>query len=204
MRHSTWVLGLSAAAALAVGASVFVATGASALEEGKDEKQQLEACERTLCSILVKKEVTGKDLQCALQKTWFGSKIKQGVESKKLTWKFGDVRCTVEVVAKRQDLLDALTKSQFELKLAKHAIRCDVEREKEVVPLTLSMAPKFQFKDGKAVKAWLGIGEIEAPAALKSAIWTAAQLEDTFGIVHADLIKEINQFVHERCPKRAG
>jgi hypothetical protein len=204
MRHSTWVLGLSAAAALAVGASVFVATGASALEEGKDEKQQLEACERTLCSILVKKEVTGKDLQCALQKTWFGSKIKQGVESKKLTWKFGDVRCTVEVVAKRQDLLDALTKPQFELKLAKHAIRCDVEREKEVVPLTLSMAPKFQFKDGKAVKAWLGIGEIEAPAALKSAIWTAAQLEDTFGIVHADLIKEINQFVHERCPKRAG
>jgi hypothetical protein len=198
-------MGLSAAVALAVGASVFVATGASALEEGKDEKQQLETCERDLCSILVKREATGKDLQCALQKTWFGSKIKEGAEAtKRLTWKFGDVRCTVEVQARRQELLDALVKPAFELKLAKHAVRCEVEREKEVVPISLSMAPRFQFKDGKAVKAWLGIGEINAPSALKSAIWTAAQLEDTFGIVHADLIKEINRFVHERCPKKSS
>ena len=34
------------------------------------------------------------------------------------------------------------------------------------------------------------------------AIWTAAKLEDTFGIVHNDLIREINEFVHKRCPKR--
>jgi hypothetical protein len=204
MRHSTWMMGLSAAVALAIGGSVFVAKGAFALDEGKDEKQQLEACERDLCSIIVKREATGKDLQCALQKTWNGTKIKQGVEQKKLTWKFGDVRCTIELQAKRQELVDALAKPEFELKLAKHAIRCDVEREKEVVPISLSMAPRFQFKDGKAVKAWLGIGEIEAPPALKSALWTAAQLEDTFGIVHADLIREINQFVHERCPKRSS
>ncbi len=195
---------LSAAAALAIGGSVLVATGASALEEGKGEKEQLEACERSLCSILVKREVTGADLQCTLQKTWAGTKIREGVAAKKLTWKFGDVRCTVDLQAKRQELLDALGKPQFELTLAKHAIRCDVEREKEVVPITMSMAPRFQFKDGKAVKAWLGIGEINAPSVLKSAIWTVAQLEDTFGIVHSDLIKEINRFVHERCPKRTN
>ena len=29
---------------------------------------------------------------------------------------------------------------------------------------------------------------------VKGAIWTAAQLEDTFGIVHSDLVKEINTF----------
>ena len=53
-----------------------------------------------------------------------------------------------------------------------------------------------------ALKAWLGIGTIEAPAVVKGAIWTAAQLEDTFGIVHSDLLREINKFVHNRCPKR--
>jgi hypothetical protein len=37
---------------------------------------------------------------------------------------------------------------------------------------------------------------------VKGVIWSAAQLEDTFGIVHADLIREINTFVYERCPKR--
>ena len=61
---------------------------------------------------------------------------------------------------------------------------------------------EFQFKAGKATKAWLGIGTIEAPTVVKGAIWTAAQLEDTFGIVHGDLLREINKFVYERCPKR--
>jgi hypothetical protein len=186
---------------VALALSVGMAAGARALEEAKDEKAQLEACERDLCTILVKREA-GSDLQCSMQKTWAGSKIKQGVEEKKLTWSLGDVRCGVKLEVKRQDMLDALTKPQFELKVASHAIRCDVEREKEVVPITVTMTPRIQFKDGKAAKVWLGIGEIQAPAVVKGAIWTAAQLEDTFGVVHSDLVKEINRFVNERCPKR--
>jgi hypothetical protein len=77
-----------------------------------------------------------------------------------------------------------------------------VEREKEVMKVSVALSPKFQFKAGKATKAWLGIGTIEAPTVVKGAIWTAAQLEDTFGIVHGDLLREINKFVYERCPKR--
>ncbi|MBX9588700.1 MAG: hypothetical protein K2X43_05305 [Hyphomonadaceae bacterium] len=178
-----------------------LSASALALEEGKDEKSQLEACERDLCTILVKREA-GSDLQCSLQKTWAGSKIKQGVEEKKLTWSLGDVRCSIKLQVRRQDMLDALGKPQFELKLATHKVQCDVEREKEVVPISVALTPRVQFKDGKAAKVWLGIGEIQAPAVVKGAIWTAAQLEDTFGVVHSDLIKEINRFVYERCPKR--
>ena len=66
----------------------------------------------------------------------------------------------------------------------------------------MSVAPKLQMKDGKVVKAWIGVGAIEAPAAVKGAIWTVAQMEDTFGIFHSDLVKDINKFVHEKCPKR--
>lgn len=186
---------------VALALSIGMAAGAGALDEAKDEKAQLEACERDLCAILVTREAGG-DLQCSMQKTWAGSKIKQGVEEKKLTWSLGDVRCGVKLEVKRQDMLDALAKPQFELKVAPHAIRCDVEREKEVVPISVTMTPRIQFKDGKAAKVWLGIGEVQAPAVVKGAIWTAAQLEDTFGVVHSDLVKEINRFVYERCPKR--
>lgn len=175
---------------------------ASALEEDKTEKDKLQACEKDLCGILVKREAAGSDFTCALQKTWAGSKIKEGVEHKKLKWGFGDVRCSLDLTAKRQEMVDALTKSEYEFKLGSHTVRCDVEREKEVMKISVALAPKFQFKDGKATKAWLGIGTIEAPTVLKGAIWTAAQLEDTFGIVHSDLIREINEFVHQRCPKR--
>lgn len=194
---------LRAALALAVAVSGSMAAGALAFEESKEEKERLEACERELCGILVKKEAAGSDLTCALQKTWAGRAIKEGVEQKKLTWGFGDVRCNVGLQAKRQELVDALTKPQFELKLSLHAIRCEVERDKEVMPISVAMSPRFQFKDGKAVKAWLGLGEVQAPAVVKGVIWTAAQLEDTFGIVHSDLLREINRFV-ERCPKRLG
>ena len=130
------------------------------------------------------------------------NELRVRVEGKKLTWSMGDARCSVSLAAKRQTIVDALTKPDFELKLDPHKVKCEIEREKEVTVINISLAPKLQMKDGKAVKAWLGVGEIEAPAAIKGAIWTVAQMEDTFGIFHADLIKEVNKFVGEKCPKR--
>jgi hypothetical protein len=174
--------------------------GASALDEPKEEKAQLEACEKDICTLLVKKDASGSNLQCSLQKTWSGKKIKQGVEEKKMTWSLGDLRCGVQLDASRKDMVDALTKPEYELKLAPHAVKCEVEREKEVLTINVNLSPRIQFKDGKAVKAWIGLGEIQAPTVVKGAIWSAAQLEDTFGVVHGDLIKEINRFVYERCP----
>jgi hypothetical protein len=202
MRASTCAAWLAAALALGWSLSGLMAGGAAALEEDKGEKEKLEACAKDLCTILVKREASGADLKCALQKTWAGAKIKEGVEQKKLKWGFGDVRCAIDLVAKRQEMIDALTKPEYEYKLPIHTVRCDIEREKEVMKVSVSMAPKFQFKDGKATKAWLGIGTIEAPSVVKGAIWTAAQLEDTFGIVHSDLLREVNKFVYERCPKQ--
>jgi hypothetical protein len=177
------------------------ASGVSALEEGKDEKEKLEACEREICGILVKREA-GSDLQCSMQKTWAGSKIKEGVEERKMKWSLGDVRCSVKLEAKRQEILDALSKPAFEWKLPAHKVQCEVEREKEVIPVSVALSPKIQFKDGKAARVWLGVGDIEGPAVVKGAIWTAAQLEDYFGVVHSELVKEINRFVYERCPRK--
>jgi hypothetical protein len=194
MRSTFGAAWLVAALALGCGSAL-------AFEEDKGEKDRLAACERDLCGILVKKQA-GDDLKCALQKTWAGKTIKEGVEQKKLSWGFGDVRCNLDLVAKRQEMIDALSKPEYEYKLGTNTVRCEVEREKEVMKISVSLAPKFQFKEGKAVKAWLGIGTIEAPTVLKGAIWTAAQLEDTFGIVHSDLLREINEFVYQRCPKR--
>jgi hypothetical protein len=200
MHASTCTIRFAAMAAIALALSNGMAAAVLALEPAADEKDKLETCERDLCTILVKRD-TGADLQCAMQKTWAGNKIKQGVEEKKLSWSLGDLRCSVRLEARRQDMLDALTKPQFEWKLAPHSVRCEVERQKEIVPISVSLAPKIQFKDGKAAKVWLGIGEIQAPSVVKGAIWTAAQLEDTFGVVHGDLVKEINKFVYERCPR---
>src|SRR5262245_42642415 len=86
MRLFTYAVRLPAVWGLALALSGAMVAGAQAFDEDKGEKDRLEACERSLCEILVKREAGGGDLQCALQKTWSGSKIKEGVEQKKLTW----------------------------------------------------------------------------------------------------------------------
>jgi hypothetical protein len=174
----------------------------AALEEGAKEKDTLEACEKSICELLVKREAAGDDLKCELSKTWGKDKIKSGVEGKKIGWSLGDARCGVTMAVKRQSIVDALTKPEYELKLDPHMVKCEVEREKEITAINVSLAPRIQLKDGKAAKAWLGITTIDAPTAIKGAIWTVAQMEDTFGVFHSDLIKDINKFVHEKCPKR--
>ena len=179
-----------------------ITPAAAALDETQKEKDGLEACEKSLCELLVKREAAGDDLKCDLTKTWGRDKIKSGVEGKKLQWSLGDARCSVGLAAKRQSIVEALTKPEYELKLEPHMVKCEVEREKEVTTINISLAPRIQMKDGKAVKAWLGVGNIEAPTAIKGAIWTVAQMEETFGIFHSELIKDVNKFVHEKCPKR--
>src|SRR5262245_30340574 len=142
MRASTCAAWLSAALALGFAVSGMSVDGAFALEEDKAEKARLETCEKDLCGILVKRDAAGSDFSCALQKTWAGSKIKEGVEQKKLKWGFGDVRCSLDLTAKRQEIVDALTKSEYELKLGSHTVRCDVERETEVMKISVALAPK--------------------------------------------------------------
>jgi hypothetical protein len=151
MRSLTGAAHLAAAWVLAVVICGWMSAGAFALEEAKDEKEQLEACERDLCTVLVKREPASSNLQCNLQKTWARNKIKAGVEEKKLSWSMGDLRCGVKLDAKRQDFLDALSKPEYELKLAPHAVKCEVEREKEVLNISVSLSPRIQFKEGKAV-----------------------------------------------------
>ena len=116
----SWIGAARLAAAVALPFALSV--DASALDEPKEEKAQLEACEKDLCTLLVKKDAAGSNLQCNLQKTWASKKIKQGVEEKKLSWSLGDLRCGVKFDASRQDMVDALTKPEYELKLA-HACR---------------------------------------------------------------------------------
>lgn len=189
--------------ACAVAAGIWLAAGpALALDEKGDEKEQLKACEQHVCEIILKKETAGADLSCAIGKTWSKAKIKDGIEKKKISWGFGDARCGIEVKVTRAAMLDVLTKPESTLQVDKHTVKCEVERESEVTPISISLAPKITFKDGKAQKAWLNISDIEAPAVVKGAIWTAAKVEDTFGLFHSEMIEEINEFVHQKCAQR--
>lgn len=202
MRISNGLKGRAVAALAGLGMAVLGPLGAQALDEKADEKEKAKACEQQLCQIILKKEAAGADLKCDIGKTWAKKTIEGGVEKKKISWGFGDARCGVSLGVPRAAIVDALTKPAKAMEFPKHTVKCEVEREKEVVPINITMAPKIEFKDGKAQKAWLNVSEIEAPAVVKGAIWTAAKLEDTLGVFHSEMISEINEFVTEKCAKR--
>lgn len=186
--------------ALLIGAAS--AIPAAAFEPAADEKDKLKACEQSLCSILLKKETTGADLSCDIGKTWTRSNIKDGVEKKKISWTFGDARCGVNVEMSRAGIVAALTQPESTLAMSEHTLKCEVERETEITPINVTLAPKLQFKNGKAEKAWLNVSKIDAPSIIKAGIWTVAKAEDTFGLFHGEMIEEINEFIHEKCAKR--
>ena len=192
---------VAAAGALTAGAMWLSAGGVAALEESQSERDALKACEKQICEIVMKKEASGADFACKLTKTWNKSKIQDGIEKKKLSWGFGDARCVVEVSVKRSDIVEAMSKPAHTIEFAAQTVKCQVEREKDTLEVGVTLAPKIQFKDGKAEKAWIGLKQIDAPAMIRGAIWTAAQAEDYFGLFHGDMIAEINEFTGQKCPK---
>lgn len=193
--------GRAVAAAIMVASAALAAGGAVAQEETAEEKAALKSCEQKLCTMVVGKAAAGEDLSCALSKSWAASKIKEGVEKQKLSWSLGDARCSISIAAKRSDVIGAVSKPDHTFQFDAHTVKCQVEKDKEVTPINITLAPKLQFKGGKAEKAWLNVTTIEAPAVVRGAIWTAAQLEENFGLFHSLMIAEINEFIGQKCPK---
>jgi hypothetical protein len=174
-----------------------------ALDEPSGELAALKACEKTLCSMIMDKKPVGADFKCDAQKTWAKSTL-EGGESKGVSWGFGDAQCKTNIKLARADIIAALTKPKHNVRLPAQQVNCVLERDGEIKPVVIKLAPKLTFKDGKADKVWINLESIEGPADVKSTIWTAAKLEDSIGIFHRPMIKSINKFLFTQCPKRYG
>jgi hypothetical protein len=176
---------------------------AHALDEPDDEMDRLKACEKRACTMILGKPTTGDDLKCDVQKTWAKSSLKGG-ESKGVSWGFGDARCTANIKLSRADIVGALTQPKYTINVPRHTVNCVVERDQQLKPVIVKVAPKLEFKNGKADKVWINLKEMEGPDDIKGTVWTAAKLEDTLGIFHGPMIKQINKFVHQQCAKKYG
>lgn len=176
---------------------------ATALDETAAEEAALKACEKSVCTMILGKEPKGADLACNVQKTWAKTKLDEG-RSKGISWGFGDARCKVDLKLSRADVIGALTKPKHKVFVRPHDVNCVIEREGQLQTVTARLAPKLVFKDGKADKVWINLESIEGPTDVKSTISAAAKLEDSIGVFHKPMIKQINKFIHQQCAKRYG
>ncbi len=198
--RSVYCGGLSAAAVLALG--VTLVSPVLAESAADTEKQVLAKCERDICSVLAEKNKEGADVTCDLTKTWQKEEIEKGAQEKKLTWGFGRARCNVKLSLRRADLVDALVQADYTLKVDKQPVDCEIERNEEKYPITMTLAPELKFKGGKVAEADLGVDNIEGTTLIKGVVWTAATLEQNFGLFEGDIVREVNKFIEKQCPKR--
>lgn len=180
--------------------AVVLMSGA-ALGDTDADKQKLSQCAKDICGMIVSKNASGPDLSCDLTKTWEKDEIQKGADSKKLSWGLGSAKCSVKVNVKRADVVDALTKPDGMLKVEKQPISCEIDRNGEVYPVSVTMAPELKFKNGVSSGVALHMDDIKGATLIKGVVWTAATLEQNFGILEGDMTREVNRFIQKECPK---
>lgn len=166
--------------------------------EEKAEREARKACKVAICAAFRNRKA-GDDISCHVLKTWRKEAIEKIVAKGGLKWPWGKARCETSLKLKREALIKAMTEKTYELAVDTHTIACALEREKDNYEVKFDIAPKVTFKDGKAEKAALNWGKIDAPALAKGALWSMSAADNTFGVMQGTIVEDINDFVSAKC-----
>ncbi len=168
--------------------------------EEKAEKEGRKVCKASICSAFRNKQPAGGDIACPVVKSWRKEQLGKLVGKLKVSWPYGPVRCTTTVTLKRADLVKAMSEDKQDVALDTHHVACTVDREKEpATNIAFEFSPTVTFEKGKATKAKINWGKLEAPALIKSALWTATAADNTVNILSSTLVEDINDFIGKKC-----
>jgi hypothetical protein len=175
------------------------ATTVPETEEEKKEREVRRACAVALCSTLHNRKPDTGDVSCSVRKTWRKEHITKILAKGKLSWPWGDARCSTDLKFDRATLVKAMAEKNYEAQFPEHQVSCELDREAEKYQVKLNIQPKVTFADGKAVKAVMNWGKIEAPMLAKSALWSATAADNTFGVLQSTVVEDINDFIVNKC-----
>jgi hypothetical protein len=175
------------------------ATAVPETEEEKKEREGRRKCAVQLCSTLHNKKPADGLVTCSVQKTWRKEALTKILSRGKVSWPWGDTRCAADLKIDRALLVKAMQEPEFEAQFETYDIRCQIDREKDKYEVTTQLSPKVTFKQGKAIKANLNWGKIEAPTLAKSALWSITAADNTFGLLQSIAVDDINEFVATKC-----
>lgn len=168
--------------------------------EERAERDARKACKVQICGAFHNRKSGTSDVACSVLKSWRKEQLAKMVEKAKVSWPWGRIKCTADVRLKGDMLAKAMSDDRHEAKLDTHKVACEVEREgAEPARISFEFSPQVTFEKGKAVKAVLNWGKIEAPTLIKGAMWTATATDNTFNVLQSTLVEDINEFIGPRC-----
>jgi hypothetical protein len=166
------------------------------------EKEDRKACKIEICKTFATPS-DGPAITCTVTKTWPAGEIQEKFLGDRLTWSWGHAQCNAAIDLDRKAIAEAASKPSATIKLKKHVITCKLDhkdpKEGTAYDLSLSIEPAVTFENGKAVKAEMNWGPIEAPILAKTAIWSATAVDANFSVIANGVVNEINFFLTDRC-----
>ena len=172
---------------------------ASETEEEKKDRAARRACAMAVCAVLHNRTPAAEPVACNLQKTWRKEVMTKILARGKVSWPWGDTRCGSQVKLDRALLIKAMQEPEFEAQFDTYNVRCLIENAKDKYDVSVALRPKVTFKQGKATKASLNWGKIEAPALAKTALWSITAADNTFGLFQSMAVDDINDFIGTKC-----
>jgi hypothetical protein len=167
--------------------------------EEKAEREGRRQCAIAMCSTLHNKTPAEGQVGCSIQKTWRKEVITKILSRGKISWPWGDTRCGSEFTLDRALLVKIMQEPELEAQFDTYNIRCQIENAKDKYEVTAQVRPKITFKQGKATKATLNWGKIEAPTLAKTALWSITAVDNTFGLFQSTAVEDINDFIDNKC-----
>lgn len=201
-------LALGAMVALATAAQIApaaaqVLTGKNEVltPEEQAEREGRKACKVQICSALHNRKA-GDDIACNITKSWRKEQLDKIVGKGGISWPWGKVVCVAPIKLKRDMLIKALAGPKVESEIGPQSFACTVDGKEASDPkseIKADFSPKVTFEGGKASKAFLNWGKIDAPTLVKGAMWTATATDNAFNVLQGMIVEDINRFATEGC-----
>ena len=125
-------------------------------ERMKREKAARQACKIDICGIARLKRPEGDNVYCTVVHTWTSAELAELFKDR-LNWPFGPAQCTVDVKIDRGVLVKAMTEPEFNARVGKHTVNCQLDDRDGNVKYSISFVvdPEVKFERRRAVKASL-------------------------------------------------
>jgi hypothetical protein len=170
-------------------------------EQLVQEQEARRGCKVTICEAARNKITEGGNIACKVVKTWPDVDLKNKVLKGAMDWPWGHAQCEAAISLDRKMLVAAAAGPKYEAAVGRHDVTCHLNTKdgKDRHTVTLTIDPLVTFESGKAAKASLRWSNVTGSTIVKSALWSATAVDNTFNVLQGVVLEQINDFLGPGC-----
>jgi hypothetical protein len=158
-------------------------------------------CKISICEAARSKTAEGASPACKVVKTWPDIDLSGKILKGAMEWPFGHAQCEANIALDRKLIIGAVSEPVYEAKIGKHDVICHLNTKdgKDKHAVTFTIDPVVHFARGKAVKASLNWSNVSGTTVVKTAVWSATAVDNTFNVLQRAVLEQINDFFGPSC-----